>query len=155
MRVFREINEAIERKLQESYGDINIQAINEPLYQTSKNLVYYGNGVLNEFYTDDNYSLQIGHNWVSGKQDHNKPVWQRWTHEIEMILIGKHEYLVEVIEALESQAITLTRYDLNTKYILQNYFRFMEDYPDMQAFTLRYTFHSNLREVEEQNCNPC
>lgn len=152
---FEAINEAIDSRLHEGGPALLVSV---PLYQHTNaaakkvELLYNHNGTIDQFMPNDTFSLIIGHLPISGRFNPAKPVYEAWTHEVELIVIGAHKYLEAVLYGVAASANVIS-YDLRGTNIWRQYFG-MEEYPENQVFTIRYQIVGDMEPIENY-CKEC
>ena len=148
MSIIYKINRELKSRI--PYAGKTVKAIDKPLYQKQNQLLYKENEPL-KFEPDDAFELITGHLRTGGRKNNSANVWDAWTHEVELIAIGSHMYLDAVIKSIEDSGGKVTSYDLKGWNIWKQYFG-MEEYPENQLFTVKYTTNGSFEDVEEDWC---
>jgi len=146
MKVIAQIN----AKIKEQYP--NCDAVNGIAKQMMfgqdgiKMMVYSKDSEPYIFVPDDRYKIQVCHNLRGGRKDPNSQFNQS-VNEVDLIIISKYVKFYHILSILESLNVTWISYDLNTRTILRNDLNTNEDYPEMEAFKIRYNFTSSVNEL--------
>lgn len=98
------------------------------------------------FTPDDNYDIQVAHWLKSGKKDNNSQ-FNSVINEVEMVIISKYVKFYHIMDILDKLRLTFVSYDLNTRAILRNDLNFTEDYPEIEAYKIRYNFTSTVEDL--------
>lgn len=99
------------------------------------------------FVVDDRFVLQVCHYVVDGRRVGNS---DDWVHTVDLVCVAKTQCLPSVMkELLKIREISVTRYNINTSFVIQNYLKTPNDNPDIRAFVIQYSF---VDKINMYNC---
>lgn len=144
------IIEQINAKIKEQYPNCDaINGIAKQMLNGSdgvKMMVFSNDSEPYIFVPDDNYQLQVCHVRRGGRNAQDSP-FNNVVHEMELIVVSKFVKFYHLLDILYKVGVQYISDDANTRNILRNDLNCNDDYPEVEAFKIRYNFTSNIQEL--------
>lgn len=150
MNIIEKINWAI--SVRTPIAREKVCAIDAALYVKQNALLYQDGNEPQKFFPDDTRDLIVGHLRTGGRKDNRATLWEAWNHEVELIAIGSHKYLDVVISGIESAGALVQSYDLRGGNIWKQYFSGLDEHPENQIFTVKYSINGRFEDFPVNEC---
>lgn len=97
------------------------------------------------FTIDDSFKLQVGHILNGGQ---NIGDFDNYKHNFEMLVISNSVKFYNLMDILSKENdIVLGDYDLRKSQIINNVIGFTENYPDVEAYIIKYSVTSSIQDL--------
>jgi len=100
------------------------------------------------FVPDDLYNIQLAHILNTGSLDKSNPFNNSFICEVELVVISPKVKFYHVINVLNELGVQCNSFDLKTRSVLRNTLNVQDDYPETEAYIIKYQFTSKLNEFE-------
>jgi len=104
------------------------------------------------FVPDSDYDLQIAHLLTGGDVDKNDAFKKTFINNVDLIVVSPFIKFYHILSILQKLGIQANSYDLRTRNVLKTVLNVSEEYPETEAYIIKYQFTAKLDEFETLNC---
>ena len=154
MNAIKQINDAIKAV----YSTKRVMAIDGIAKQQMngndglKLMVYQDDSEPILFVPDDRYDLQVAHLLTGGNVDKSDTFKRTFINDVDLVIISPFVKFYHILDILQRLDIQANSYDLRTRNVLKNTLNVQEEYPETEAYIIKYQFTAKLDEFETLNC---
>lgn len=155
MNAIKQINDAIKAE----YSNKRVSAIDGIAKQQMngndglKVMIYSEQNIEPQLFAPDDYfDLQVAHLLTGGDVDKNDPFKKLYINNVDLIVISPFVKFYHILSILQKLGIQANSYDLRTRNVLKTVLNVSEEYPETEAYIIKYQFSCKLDEFETLNC---
>lgn len=146
-KILKKINDVI----RESYpkSDLRYGLLKQIFVDGRNQYASFEDGKEPEIFTiDDSFELQIGHVLNGGKPVNGFGGFHHYQHSFEMLVISKKVKFYHLMDILSKDTdIILGDYDLRKSQIINNVIGFTENYPEVEAYIIKYSITTSIEDL--------